>query len=188
MSSDKKKELRKDLVNLYAQGKHFDYGSLVYEYKGASKDQNAAITALGKKYSRDMEIFSLGFNYGYSSFLDCLIGKKECYREPRKGAEFPTQVCIFILFCHYKNIFVIGEHTYFDENGFILPAFNAVDQFTTNRSSAIATAIHKILEDGVYQRVYSAELDEVMPDSIKTESNLAGEHPVIFDGYFNWTD
>ncbi len=188
MNTNRKQGLRNDIIELYAQGKNFAYGSLVYEYNTATVDQNVAITALKKEYSNDMELFALGFEYGYSSFLDCLIGKNRCYRESLKNEEIPKQVCVFILFCNYKNIFVLGEHEYIDESGFTLPALHAVDHFTTNRTSSLASSIHKLLESGVYQRVYAAELDSKIPDSIKTESNLVGEYPLVFDGYFNWTD
>lgn len=108
MKANRKNELRSEIIDLYAQGKEFVYGSLVHEYSTASDDQNAAIKTLEKKYFEDMQVFSCSFEYGYSSFLDCVIGKNECYREPSSKDEFPTQVCVFMLFCNYKNIFVIG--------------------------------------------------------------------------------
>jgi len=158
MITNRKMELHNDIIELYSHGKNFTCGSLVYEYNTAIADQNSAIALLEEEYSKDMEVSKMGFEYGYSSFLDCLIGKSECYREPPEKEKFPTQVCVFILFCNYKNIFVLGEHAFFDKGRFIFPAFQAVDNFTTNRTLSLATRIHKLLEGEAYQRVYAAGL------------------------------
>ena len=188
MNLDRKNELHKHLVELYEQGESFDYGSLVYEYEEVSADQNVAIDTLNERYPDDLELSSLGFNYGYSSFLDCLVGKKQCRVKPGKKVEFETQVCVFILFCNYKSIYVLGEHVYYGESGFALPGFPSVDNFTTNRTSSLAKEVNALLEKTAYRRALASELDGNIPDIIKTESNMITDRPRVFDGYFNWTD
>lgn len=185
-TGNKVHELRTKLLELYAQGKHFDYGSLVYSYPGASKAQSEALSRLEREYGKDFEPFTLGFHMGCASFVDCMVGKKRCYRPTDDDLDF--QKCVYVLLCNYTNIFVIGEHSYFGSGGEILPEFNTVDQFTTNRTRDLASEVSTLLEPAEYQRVYAAELGGDLPEQIKTESNLIGDKPLIFDGYFNWTD
>jgi len=188
MASDRSKELRNDLVELYANGEDFDYGSLMYMYPDAEEHQNQAIEILQERYADELHVFAFGYNSSYASFLDCLIGKNLCYEEPAPEEEFPIHKCLFVLFCHYKNIYVLGEHNYFDDDAFVSPGYSAVDNFTLECTKTIAAEVTILLKNAKYQRVHASDLGGEIPRIIKTESNLVGERALVFDGYFNETD
>jgi len=179
-------ELRRKLEELYAQGDHFDYGSLVYEYPGSNEAQNEVLQILKLHFPADLDAFSLGFHMGNASFMDCIIGKTRCHQDT--SDRLGEQRCIYVLFCNYTNIYVIGEHTYFERGGYRLPCFLSVDNFHSDITRELADEVSILLKTSSYRRAFATELDGALPKRISTKSNLAGNSQLIFDGYFNWTD
>jgi len=179
-------ELRRKLEELYSQGDDFDNGFLLYEYPGSNEAQNEVLEILKLHYQQDLDVLSLGFHMGNASFLDCVVGKSRCYQ--KKPGEFDEQKCVYVLLCNYTNIFVVGEHTYFDKGGIRFPCFDSVDKFESCMTSELANEVSTLLKTSSYRRVFATEVDGSIPDGMSTKSNLAGENQLVFDGYFNWTD
>ena len=110
------------------QGK-LQIGSFVFGSSHAKKFHNSAMRRLSEFYKKDMAAFSLGFEMGACTFDDYLIGQKQCYVLPETTGSLYQQSCIYLLICRFANIYVLGEHEYFDCNSYSLPCLDSVDNF-----------------------------------------------------------
>ena len=163
-------------------------GDFVFDGADVKKRHIQALKILGQNYKEDMVASSLGFEMGASSIVDILIGAKHCFLETKGTDKLVQQKCLYILLCRFANVYVIGQHSYFDNNAHALPGIETVDNFQSKKLKDLACSVAMIMEASGCERVYAAELDGSLPRGIAIESNLVFGEPVLFDGYFWWID
>lgn len=165
-----------------------EFGEFTFSRRKVKKSHNQALSVLKQKYKKDIDILSLGFEMGFCSFTDVLVGVRRCNVEFENSDRAQFHHCLLVLICRISNIYVLGEHLFFDKNAYTLPGISSVDNFQNKKVKELARVVASALENTECKRVFANELDSPIPDGIKVESNLVGEEPVVFDGYFWWED
>ena len=163
-------------------------GDFVFDRTDVKKRHKQALKILNQNYRKDSIAYSLGFGMGATSILDVLIGAKHCFLVPRDTKELIQQKCLFVFLCRFANVYVLGEHTYFDEDAYSLPGIESVDKFQNKKVKDLAESVAGLMQSAGCERLYAAELAGSLPHEISIESNLVLNEPVLFDGYFWWTD